>query len=468
MKRRIISLAMAAALAAGLTACSSGKAEPAATAQAPETAAAADKEQPSPAAETAQSPQILKVAAAETAYGAAIWQEVAKGFEAMNPGVTVELTVDKKLEDVIGPGMQAGDYPDVIHRPIGTELALTETFIKDNAIEDITDVLTMTVPGESVTVQEKIIPGFLDTSITSPYGDGKTYLAPMFYSPCGLFYNEGLFAEKGWDVPQTWDEMWALGELAKAEGISLFTYPTTGYFDAFYYALLYEAGGADFFAKATSFSEGIWDTPEAGATFDVIGKLTGYTEKSVPANANDENFTKNQQLILDNKALFIPNGSWLIGEMKDAPRADGFKWGFMALPAMSAGGDRYSYTWFEQSWIPAGAEHKDLAKQFIAYLYSDEAAELFYRNSPADSPAVQPIIGISDTLTGDNKVYFSIYEDGAKAAMGAFAATEAVEGVDVRSVWFDPINSLVSGDKTRDQWIAGIKETSDVLRGALK
>ncbi|WP_436714116.1 hypothetical protein, partial [Faecalibacterium prausnitzii] len=26
-----------------------------------------------------------------------------------------------------------------------------------------------------------------------PYGDGKTYLAPMFYSPCGLFYNAGRF-----------------------------------------------------------------------------------------------------------------------------------------------------------------------------------------------------------------------------------------------------------------------------------
>ncbi len=37
----------------------------------------------------------------------------------------------------------------------------------------------------------------------------------MFYGPCGLFYNAGLFEEKGWDVPTTWDEMWALGDKAK-------------------------------------------------------------------------------------------------------------------------------------------------------------------------------------------------------------------------------------------------------------
>ena len=54
---------------------------------------------------------------------------------------------------------------------------------------DITDVLSMQVPGEEVTVGEKIIPGFTDTLVTNPNGDGKTYLAPMFYSPCGLWYD---------------------------------------------------------------------------------------------------------------------------------------------------------------------------------------------------------------------------------------------------------------------------------------
>ena len=44
--------------------------------------------------------------------------------------------------------------------------------------------------------------------------------------------------------------------------------------------------------------------------------------------------------------------------------------GMTALPAVKAGGDSYSYTWFEQAWIPAGAEHLDAAKQFVAYLYS--------------------------------------------------------------------------------------------------
>jgi N-acetylglucosamine transport system substrate-binding protein len=404
----------------------------------------------------------IKVAAIETAYGSEMWQEVCDAFTAQT-GIKVELTTDKNLEDVIGPSMQAGDYPDVVHLATGREAALTEQFIKGNLLTDITDVLSMTVPGEDKLVSEKIAGGFTETSLTNPYGDGETYLAPMFYSPCGLFYNKTLFEENGWEVPTTWDEMWELGDKAMEQGIYLFTYPTTGYFDAFFYALMYSVGGADFFDQATNYAEGIWDTEEAQTCFDIVAKLATYTNPITPAQANDQDFTQNQQLVLDNKALFMPNGTWIVSEMADAPRADGFEWGMTALPAVEEGGDSYSYTWFEQSWIPSGAEHQDEAKQFIAFLYSDTACEIF-----AKAGAIQPVLGISDMLEGDNVMFYSIYDNGAKAAMGSFASFEAIPGVEVRTVFFDPVNSLVSGDMTEEEWIEGIKSASDQMRANLQ
>src|SRR5699024_5768142 len=137
----------------------------------------------------------------------------------------------------------------------------------------------------------KLIEYFADSAATNPYGDGKTYLAPMFYFPCGLFYHAGLFEEKGWEVPTTWDEMWELGDTAMAEGIYLFTYPTAGYFDAFLYALMNVVGGSDFFNAATSYEEGIWDTPEADQLFEILDKLADYTHPSTPAQANNQDFT---------------------------------------------------------------------------------------------------------------------------------------------------------------------------------
>lgn len=409
--------------------------------------------------------QSIQVAALASGYMEAypnMWKEVCEAFTE-ETGIAVDLLTDKGLEDMIGPSMQGGDYPDVIHLATGREAGLTEQFIKDSNIADLTDVLSMTVPGESAKVGDKIAGGFTDTSLTNPYGDGKTYLAPMFYSPCGLFYNAGLFAEKGWEVPTTWDEMWALGDKAKAEDIYLFTYPTTGYFDAFLWALMYSAGGPEFFEAATHYEEGIWDTPEAQTCFDIIAKLATYTNPVTPAQANDQDFTQNQQLVLDNKALFMPNGTWIVGEMAEAPRADGFEWGMTALPAVSEGGDCYSYTWFEQAWIPAGAANVDAAKQFIAFLYSDKACEIF-----AKGGAIQPVLGIADSLEGDNKMFYSIYDNGAKAAMGGFAAYSAVAGLGTtREVFLDPVNGLVSGTISVDQWISDIKAASDQMRANL-
>lgn len=464
MKKRLLSAILSVTMVASLMAgCGSNDntadngGDNAATAESTEVAGDAGTTD-----ETTEGGKTISVAAIETAYGSEMWQEVADAFTA-ETGIAVELTTDKNLEDVIGPSMQGGEYPDVVHLATGREAGLTEQFIKGNMITDITDVLSMTVPGESVAVSDKIAGGFTETSLTNPYGDGKTYLAPMFYSPCGLFYNAGLLEEKGWSVPTTWDEMWELGDKAKEEGIYLFTYPTTGYFDAFFYALMYSVGGPEFFDKATHYEEGIWQTPEAQTCFDIIAKLATYTNPITPAQANDQDFTQNQQLVLDNKAIFMPNGTWIVGEMAEAPRADGFEWGMTALPAVEEGGDGYSYTWFEQAWIPSGAEHQDEAKQFVAFLYSDVACEIFAKHN-----AIQPVLGIADKLEGDNVMFYSIYDNGAKAAMGNFAAFDAIPGIEVRTVFFDPVNSLVSGDMTEDEWIELVTSASDQMRENLK
>ena len=456
--KKIIALLLACVMVLGLFAgCAGGESEETTAAATEGTEAAAES------TEAAASDVTIKVAAIETAYGAQCWADVCAAFTEAT-GIQVELTTNSSLEDVISASMQGGDYPDVIHLATGRPAGLTEQFIKDQAIAEITDVLSMTVPGEDVAVGDKIAGGFTDTSLTNPYGDGKTYLAPMFYSPCGLFYNAALFVEKGWEVPTTWDEMWELGDKALAEGIYLFTYPTAGYYDAFMYALMYSIGGTEFFEAATHYEEGVWDTAEAQTLFEILDKLADYTHPSTPAQANNQDFTKNQLMVMQNEALFMPNGTWIVGEMADAEATltNEFAWGMTALPAVEAGGAGYSYCWFEQAWIPAGAEHVDAAKQFVAFLYSDVACEIF-----AASGAIQPVLGIADMLEGDNVMFYSIYDNGAKAAMGNFAAFSAIPGVDTTTVFFEPINSLVAGTLTIEEYAANIKTASDQMRANL-
>lgn len=115
--------------------------------------------------------KVLKIAAFEGGYGKVYWDKLKENFEKSHEGVTVELTVASNLEEVIRPQIQSGNIPDLVYLATGRPDALTETFIKDQALSDLTGVLDKKVPGENVTVREKILPGFLDTSATNPYGD---------------------------------------------------------------------------------------------------------------------------------------------------------------------------------------------------------------------------------------------------------------------------------------------------------
>ena len=402
--KKILSTALVLSLAAGmLTGCGGGKSDDTNT---------------------------LKISGLNGGYGTKGWEAVVKAFE-KKEGVKVELNLEKNIAETLRPVITSGkDVPDLIYLSVGSEGGLVDTMISDKAIAEISDVLDMKVYGEDVKVKDKIIPGFTNSFATKPYGDGKLYLAPFTYDPCGLFYNAGLFEQKGWTVPTTWDEMWELGEKAKAEGIALFTYPTTGYFDAFFSALLNETVGAD-----------------------------AYTV----ANANKDNFTKNQQLILDNKALFCPNGTWLPDEMSEAPRAEGFKWGFMALPKVSAEGDSYSSTFSEQVYIPSKAKNADLAKKFITFMYSDEAAKLFAEESGCVLPTTTASSYLPEKVKDkdgneiDNQktLFYQIYDNGAKSCTVGFKSVDAIEGVDLTSaegILYGTVNSVVTGDKTVDEW----------------
>ena len=134
--KKILALLLALAMVMSLAACGASEA-PAAT-EAPKAESPASPAPEAPAAE----PVTIKVAAIETAYGSQVWVDVAAAFEA-ETGIKVNLITDKKLEDVIGASMQGGEYPDVIHLATGREAGLTEQFIKDKNIADITDVLSL-------------------------------------------------------------------------------------------------------------------------------------------------------------------------------------------------------------------------------------------------------------------------------------------------------------------------------------
>ena len=110
---------------------------------------------------------------------------------------------------VLTKDIQNGDVPDIVYYNLGQASGFTETMLKEQAVADISDVFDDELKG-------KMLDGILDGTAAQPYGDGKIYLAPIFYTQTGFWYNATLVGEgKEYALPTTWDEFFELGTAGK-------------------------------------------------------------------------------------------------------------------------------------------------------------------------------------------------------------------------------------------------------------
>lgn len=175
------------------------------------------------------------------------------------------------------------------------------------------------------------------STIKKLYGGSFNFL-PFQYNIEGFFYNKKLFAEKGWEVPQTWDELTTLAAKMKAEGITPFAasgeqgWPLTRLVSGY----LFRSLGPDAMQKVADGQAKLTD-PEyvkaAAAVADLGAK--GYFGDNV--TSLDYDAASNE--FLTGKAGMIYMGSWLLGNINDTKTnkigADNV--GFAKFPAVTGG-----------------------------------------------------------------------------------------------------------------------------------
>lgn len=130
------------------------------------------------------------------------------------------MTINPKVGEVIRPQIVAGNPPDFLSVTDTEQSGIMLSLIKEKGLLDISDVFESKALDKDETLKDMILPGMLDSTRFQPYQDGKIYLAPFNAGPMGLIYNKTLFAEKGWSVPETWDEFFALGDELKKKRTS--------------------------------------------------------------------------------------------------------------------------------------------------------------------------------------------------------------------------------------------------------
>jgi len=462
MKRRF--LAMVAALSVAIVSgCSGGQpAAPSNNAQEPAQPPAettAPDTQPEPATPEAAQPEAdLNLAIFEGGFGADFWNEVVKMYED-ETGLTVNLQISPNIGDLIRPQIVAGNPPDFMNLKDNDQTGIVAALIKDRGLLELTSVFDGPQFDSQDPLRAKIIEGFLESNKCAPYGDGSIFLAPGSSGPMGLIYNTTLFEEQNWALPVTWDDFFALGDNANANDMSLFTYQGIypGYIESVLFPALASALGPDY-AKIENFTPGIWSDPRTIAVLEQFARI--YSDGYLLPGTVALNHTDSQTAQMQNKALFIPNGTWMEDEMADVERAAGYAFGMAPPPVMNANDTRFVAADTEQFSIPAAAAHPEAAKDFLRFLYTDKVIEAYARLNGGAVMAttnaldlVQPYI--SEGLYG----MFNVFnEPGVSALIFGFVAPPEGTKIVYSDEIFNPLSDVMTGNMTAAEWAANIDQ----------
>lgn len=409
----------------------------------------------------------LNIAVFQGGYGADYWYEVVELFEAKYPDVTVEMTISPQVGEMIKPQVVAGNVPDFLSLNAGESSGVVDSLLKENGLLELTDVFEEILEGETEPLKDMFIPGLVGSNITSPYGDGKIYLAPFNSGPMGLVYNKTLFDEKGWEIPTTWDEFIALGEVAKNDTYMVGDKEVTGrallayagihpqYMRSFLFPAVAQKNGVESLTAFSNYEEGSVNTPEAVEYLNKLQEIAdlGYLMEGTVAL----NHTQSQTDMMLGKALFIPCGVWIENEMKDAPREEGFEFGMMALPVLEEGDTQYVPTSYEQFSIPAKAKNPEAAKAFLKFLYSDDSIKAFSKYSNTIFALKDAKETCAEYLSpGMYNMLASL--DNATALPTAMATLPQGSKIELnKTLYHNHFTEVINGEMTVEEWLETIE-----------
>jgi len=391
----------------------------------------------------------LNVAVFQGGYGREYWDKIAEDFMQDYPGTKINITASPKIAELVRPKIVAGNPPDFMYIAGSDNLPIIDGLIKDKALLDLTDLFNEPAEEGGAPLKDKILPGVLESRSSSPYGDGKVYLAPYNFGVMGLWYNKTLFDEKGIAPPKTWDEWFASNAAAKENGRALFTYQGLypGYLEEMIVPSIFSVGGQEALDQFYNYDPEFWKSDTFKQVWGLMEKIAN-EDNALMKGTIALNHTQAQTAFMRGKAMYIPNGTWFEDEMKDAPREEGFQFGFLGAPAFEADKPAMAMTNVEQMVIPAKAKNPELAKAFLKYLYSDKSVKL----NAEKSKGVLAVKGAADMAKAYiSESMYNVYkavDSGMVTVNGAFKAAAKGSKYNPSDEIYKPISSIMNKQLT--------------------
>lgn len=382
------------------------------------------------------------------------WEEIVKKFEEAYK-VTVNMEMTPQVNDLLQTKFASGDVPDVAVLTYDGS-AIANAVVEDHALMDLTALFEKPGIDNEAPLKDQMLDGLLDSTAYAPYGDGVPYFAPTSAAPNGLFYNKTLFEENQWEVPVTWDDFFALGDKAKEKGIALFTfqgiYPS--YMEIMIPAQIVSALGVEGLTDIYSYKEGSFNKPEIVEILTNVQKIA--TEGYLLEGTLSMNHTQSQSEMMMDRALFIPCGSYIVAEMADAPRTEGFSFGICAPPVLEEGQLPYTSATANSLAIPTNAKNPELAMEFIRFLYSDESVKLLAEKSDDVMALKQGYDLASEYLSEDMKNIYEIY-DNANFFSVSWEVMPSGCNIAITNYMYSVIADVLTGKMSVEEWVDGVE-----------
>ncbi|MEQ9461348.1 MAG: extracellular solute-binding protein [Phycisphaeraceae bacterium] len=350
-------------------------------------------------------------------------EEVAREYERRNPGIKIDLVSDPRIVDKVRVRILEGSFPELSDAPVNYG-----RLIEAGKVQPLDRFLDEPLGPGQPTWRETFLPGSFDRFRYN----GQNYGIPLWYSTYGFWYNRKLFREKGWQIPETWDQLLALCEQIKAEGDGIAPIAFQGQYPQYLHQLinttLYQLGGRDYFEAMQKGEPGTYDHP---VMIEMLRLVRQLAEEHFQPGAEGMSHTQAQLEFFRGNAAMVMCGTWLLTEMADQI-PDDFEVGFFkypyvpgpnAEPTAICGGTGYYF-------IFSAAPNPEAAVRFMQFATSPEQAAFIAGNE--HRPVA--IRGVNQTaLPPDLREVAAVLE----TVTSIFAATPDDDFAEINQQWQD-------------------------------
>ena len=307
-----------------------------------------------------------------------IFEQIMADFNASHDDIYLNIQSPADAVTVMKTRFVRENYPDVIG--IGGD-ADYASFVDSEILADVSGYAGI----------ENVQPAYRDIleSVTYVPMDG-IYGVPYVANAAGMLYNKRMFADKGWEIPETWDELIALCDRIVAEGEVAPFY--LGYADTWtilspWNSITVNMVPADLARQVNAGEAKFADY--YGEPARRMRQLLGYSQTTI-GDPGPFSIQYNDACtrFANGMAAMFPCGSFAVPQILRA--GTDIEVGMFAMPSADDPADRIVVSGVDLQWCVAeSCQHKDAVFEVLDYLSSPEYMQTYI----ADQRAIPCIEG---------------------------------------------------------------------------